>query len=78
MVSNGNYFKQMLKKYNIRYILLPAQPVNRKVPSTVIKLINLLQKLTLFKTNTAVIDGDLTKMNYKKIYNDGRFVIYEI
>jgi len=78
MLGDENYFKQMLKKYNIHYVLLPVPSVNTQKISWVIKFRELVQKLTLFKTNTQVIDSDLTKMNFKEIYNDGQFIVYKI
>jgi hypothetical protein len=79
MLSNESYFKQMVKKYNIHYILLPAPvPQDNKIPSFIVKLRSLAQKLVLFKTNEKVIDTDIAKMGLKKIYNDGYFVIYKI
>jgi hypothetical protein len=77
MLDDKNYFKQMLQKYNVDYVLLPVQPSNTQKPAFVVKLRELVQKLTLFKTNVRVINEDLVKLGLKKIYNDGRFVIYK-
>lgn len=78
MLADKNYFKQMVKKYNIHYILLSIQPLNHQNSPFAVKLSKLLQKFVLWKTNEEAISGDLTKMNFKKIYNDGHFVIYKI
>jgi hypothetical protein len=37
-----------------------------------------MQKFTLWKTNTAVLDGDLTKLGLRKIYQDSHFAVYKI
>jgi len=78
MLKDKNYFKQMIAKYNIHYILLPVQPVKKKQSYLAEKLNKFMQKFVLWKTNTAVLDGDLAKLGLKAIYNDGHFVIYKI
>jgi hypothetical protein len=78
MLADKNYFKKMIKKYNIHYFLLPVQVSNNHVSPIIKKIRSIAQKLILWKTNEEAISGDLTKMNFKKIYNDGHFIIYRI
>ena len=77
-LSDKNYFQQVIRKYNIHYVLLPVQPPESKQSPLAKKLTDIMQKLVLWKTNTAVLDSDLTKLGLKAIYNDGSFVIYKI
>jgi len=78
MISDESFFKKMLQKYGIRYVLLQVlQKTKNKQLPFVAKLEKYLQKFEFWHTNSAVIDGDLTKLGMKEIYNDGKFVIYQ-
>jgi hypothetical protein len=78
MISDDSFFKQMIKKYDIRYVLLPTPPVSKNKPApTLAKIDNYLRKFEFWRTNSQVLDEDLTKLGMKKIYNDGKFVIYQ-
>jgi hypothetical protein len=78
MLSDEAFFKKMLKKYDIRYVLLriPQKTKNKQI-TLLEKLDKYLQKFEFWHTNTKVIDGDLRKIGMKEIYNDGKFVIYQ-
>jgi hypothetical protein len=79
MLGDEGYFMQMVEKYNIHYVLL-SNPLlnNKKLSPLAAKLENITEKFVLWKTNTKVVGEDLTKLGFKKIYNDGHFVIYKI
>jgi len=79
MLGNETYFMQIVKKYNIHYVLLPDPELNnKKLSPLAVKLENITEKFVLWRTNTTVINEDLTSFGFKKIYNDGHFVIYKI
>ncbi len=78
MISDESFFKKMLQKYSIRYVLLPT-PQTSKLKQIPIfaKIDNYLQKFAFWSTNSKVINEDLTKLGMKRIYSDGKFVIYK-
>jgi hypothetical protein len=78
MLSDAKYFKQTIRRYNIHYLLLPVQPIKTKQSYLARKFSEIMHKLVLWKTNTAVLDGDLTKLGLRKIYQDNNFAIYKI
>jgi hypothetical protein len=78
MLEDENYFKKMAKKFNIKFVLLSTLPPKRQESAFVKGVQKIANMFVLFKTNTKVIDDDLSKIGFKKIYNDGHFTIYKI
>ncbi len=77
MSEDKNYFKQMLQKYHVQYVLLPvAKTANNKdiLPPQIRKII---QNILWGGPHGAVFTMDLSSLGMKKIYNDGQFVIYK-
>jgi hypothetical protein len=78
MLSDESFFKKMLLKYNIHYVLLPTpQTAKNRANSFFAKLEKYLQKLEFWRTNYKVLNEDLTNLGMKRIYSDGQFVIYK-
>jgi hypothetical protein len=78
MLSDDSFFKKMMQKYNIRYVLLPTPQTSRnKKRPFLAKFENYLQKFEFWRTNSKVMNEDLRKLGMKEIYNDGKFVIYK-
>ena len=78
MLSNDSFFKKMLQKYNIRYVLLPVtKTAKKKKIAFLVKIENYLKKFEFWQTNSKVINEDLRKIGMQEIYNDGKFVIYK-
>ena len=78
MISDESFFKQMLKKYDINYVLLPTPQVSKNKPNPIFtKIDNYFRKFEFWRTNSKVMDEDLTKIGMKVIYDDGKFTIYK-
>jgi hypothetical protein len=78
MLSNDSFFKKMLQKYNIRYVLLPVtKTAKKKKIAFLVKIENYLKKFEFWQTNSKVINEDLRKIGMQEVYNDGKFVIYK-
>jgi hypothetical protein len=78
MLSDDNFFAQEIRKYNITYVLFP-KPAKKGKPSMLQNAEDFLQKI-LFKfknTDSHVLSEDLTKIGLRRVYDDGRYVIYE-
>lgn len=78
MIGDESYFKQMLKKYDIHYLLLatPQNTKKRDIPFLT-KIENYSEKIVGGNTNFSLDNADLTKFGIKKIYSDKNFAIYE-
>ena len=77
MAEDKNYFKTMLQKYHVQYVLLPAaKTVNNQeiLPPQFKKII---QSLMFGKLHETVFKMDLSSLGMKQIYNDGKFIIYK-
>lgn len=78
MLSDESFFKKMMQKYNIHYVLLPIpQTAKNKEILIFTKIDKYLQKFEFWRTNSKVVSEDLRKLGMKEIYNDGKFVIYK-
>jgi len=78
MTADEKYFKKMLQKYNIRYVLFPApQKTKGKKNAYLVQLNEYLERFEFWHSNTKVMDEDLRKVGMKIMYNDGKFVIYK-
>jgi len=76
MVSDDNFFKQEMIKYNISYVLFPA-PSKGKDNWLLAKAQKLADKIFFDNNDFHVLAEDLTKIGLSKVYGDGQYVIYK-
>ncbi len=76
MISDDNFFKEEIKKYNITYILFPKPRASKN--SIIDEADNFLRRLVYKNIDGHILYEDLSKFGFIKIYSDKKFVIYKV
>jgi hypothetical protein len=76
-MTNFDFFKSQLSKYNIEYVLVfkENKTEENKIPKKFKFLLNLFFDQKNWRKD---FTDNLNKAKMKKIYDDGKYVIYKI